>query len=497
MTFDLIDGPWIPVRAGGGVVQEVGIGEALLRAKDFTRIESASPVVTASLHRLLLAVLHRALEGPDSYLDAAAWMEAAAFPTVQIRTYLDGYRDRFDLFSDAAPFYQVAGFEKGPSPVSRLAFDLTSGTNKLLFDHTTDGDPPAWTPAEAGRSLVARQMLAVPEGAGYSPSPVGGAALVIVQGNDLHETLCLNLVAYSRAERAVDTPVWEEPPLEAAGLEKGTRPDIGHTRRYTWMSRFLRLEPESTPEGVRVRWVHYAAGFKPEPSSVPQPDAMVALRPTKGGFRHLAFRSGRTLWRDLHALLPARSEGGAPEPLVVRHAIEVLDDVGRGEEPIRTLIAGAANDQAKILLWRQESVRLPAAVEADRGMREQVEEAVEKAVEVEKALYAALARMADRLLARSGNAPDPSAVRSLVQHLGGTGPYWVSLGPVFEERVLQGMNLHDPEPFLPWKAALRDAARHALRDAQLLVGSDGWSLRAVAESDAILARKLEANKEAA
>ena len=54
--FNLIDEPWIPVLKGGRVV-EVGIGEALLRAHEFARIETPSPLEEAVLHRLLLAVL--------------------------------------------------------------------------------------------------------------------------------------------------------------------------------------------------------------------------------------------------------------------------------------------------------------------------------------------------------------------------------------------------------------------------------------------------------
>jgi len=62
--FNLIDEPWIPVRLPDGIRAELGIKDTLLRAKEITSIEDSSPLVVAALHRFLLAVLYRALEGP-------------------------------------------------------------------------------------------------------------------------------------------------------------------------------------------------------------------------------------------------------------------------------------------------------------------------------------------------------------------------------------------------------------------------------------------------
>lgn len=54
--FNLIDEQWIPVRFPDGSRAEMGIQDALLRAREIASIEDPSPLVVAALHRFLLAV---------------------------------------------------------------------------------------------------------------------------------------------------------------------------------------------------------------------------------------------------------------------------------------------------------------------------------------------------------------------------------------------------------------------------------------------------------
>jgi CRISPR system Cascade subunit CasA len=77
--FSLLEEPWIPVLREGRV-EEVGLREALLQAHNITRIETPSPLEEAALHRLLLAVLHRALMGPRRLEDVLDWWRAGRFP---------------------------------------------------------------------------------------------------------------------------------------------------------------------------------------------------------------------------------------------------------------------------------------------------------------------------------------------------------------------------------------------------------------------------------
>ena len=52
--FNLLDEGWIPCVMNTGPVEELGIRDTLLRAGRIRRISDPSPLITISLHRLLL-----------------------------------------------------------------------------------------------------------------------------------------------------------------------------------------------------------------------------------------------------------------------------------------------------------------------------------------------------------------------------------------------------------------------------------------------------------
>ena len=89
--FSLLHEPWIPVLRAGRV-EELGLEQALLKAHEIVRIETPSPLEETALHRLLLAVLHRALRGPKRAEDALGWWREGRFPDDLIRTYLSHYQ---------------------------------------------------------------------------------------------------------------------------------------------------------------------------------------------------------------------------------------------------------------------------------------------------------------------------------------------------------------------------------------------------------------------
>ncbi|HSL05101.1 MAG TPA: type I-E CRISPR-associated protein Cse1/CasA, partial [Nitrospiraceae bacterium] len=110
--FNLIDEKWIPVRFLNGSRDELGIQDTLLRAKDIAAIEDSSPLVVAALHRFLLAVLYRALEGPTD-IDQAKKLFRDGLPGEKIRAYLEKWQDRFWLFDEKFPFGQNPNVPEG------------------------------------------------------------------------------------------------------------------------------------------------------------------------------------------------------------------------------------------------------------------------------------------------------------------------------------------------------------------------------------------------
>ncbi|HEX2999566.1 MAG TPA: type I-E CRISPR-associated protein Cse1/CasA, partial [Armatimonadota bacterium] len=130
-SFNLTREPWIPcVPLKGNTVEELGIADVLCNAHQLREIHHDSPLVTVSLYRLLLAVLYRAC-GPSSFTDNEHLWRDGKFPADVIDRYLHSrWKDRFDLFNEAYPFFQTADLEmKKKDSLARLATELASGNN--------------------------------------------------------------------------------------------------------------------------------------------------------------------------------------------------------------------------------------------------------------------------------------------------------------------------------------------------------------------------------
>ena len=131
MTFDLVERPWIMVhRRADGRVEEVSIREAFARAGEFRTLLGEVPTQTFALVRMLLAILHRAVDGPVDPADWHALWRDRDLPMSDIDGYLDEYRDRFDLLSPEQPFYQVAELRPEKSQVfglTKLIADVPAG----------------------------------------------------------------------------------------------------------------------------------------------------------------------------------------------------------------------------------------------------------------------------------------------------------------------------------------------------------------------------------
>jgi len=508
LTFNLITQPWIPVREGSAL-RLVGLQEALLEAHRFTRIEDPSPLVTAALHRLLLAVLHRALEGPKDAYEAAAWF-GKGFDAEKIRAYLDRHHDRFDLFHPQSPFYQVPDFtlERSRRSWTVLAPELNSDNNKVLFDHSVTSRPRPLYPAEAARLLVANQTFALSAGKSVlchtATAPVATAALAIALGENLHQTLCLNLVSYPQSQYERDHATWEQEPLRVDDLkncEAARATPKGIVHRYTWLSRAVRLEPEEEGGETVVRWIAYASGVRYEEAAV-RPDPMVAFRPDpKDPSKQypLGFREGRALWRDFASLLPRPAS--AHSLGVVEHARNVYRALGtrfRGRG-IPVMVAGQANDQAKIELWRGEVYRLPEAILSDKDVWRFVEENLEKAEEMGKALNGAAFALAKELLSLGDRQPSNDDVNKLAQSFPHQIAYWSALEGQFADWIVRlGPDFEHQQAQLErdWLKALQHEAQQAWRLTTLAAGDDARALRAIYKSEGVLLAHIYKQKEA-
>jgi CRISPR system Cascade subunit CasA len=492
-------------------VIEVSLEDALLRAREYQGIEDASPLVTAALHRFLLAVLHRALAGPRDPEQAADWFRNG-FPAAAVRDYLARYRSRCDLFDPVAPFYQTPDFtlEESARSWTVLAAELNRDNNKVLFDHTTTIQPEPLRLGAAARLLIANQSFALQGGRSYtgytSGAPLATAATVLVQEADLHKTLCLNLPLYIQYER--DQASWEKTPLAIAALKNGDAPPrapVGRVDRYTWPTRAIRLHPEERDGTMVVTRISYAAGVRcDDPSAIPDP--LVAYRrDQKDPARRFprGFSEGRALWRDFHALLPApnNQDGAAVLDYAGRLYEELALDDGEMPQVVQVLVLGQVNDQALIKFWRAERYQLPARLLGNPDLHDLIQTCLHRADETWQQLNGAARALARRLLTRGDRQPHKDDVRHLAESFPHGTAYWSVLEEAFGA-WLAGLGpdavSRTREQERAWLAVVDRQARRAWELTARAAGDDAQALRAIFASEGLLFAYLaKQRKEAA
>ena len=390
-SFNLVDEPWIPCIDTHGTVVHLGVFEALSRAHEFKELRDESPLVTVTLHRLLLAVLHRVVDGPKTPAEWQRLWQAGAgrFDPAKLEAYLrraDIY-PRFDLFDPTHPFYQTGNLPLGEpdkkndgrpkfvKPIWQMAHELAYSDSMNLFAHYTEGDWQTRPAAEAARWLVAFQAFALgglittEEGKKTQDGSADAghlvkSAVVLARGETLFQTLALNLVHYSiddeepfafkaKEERAA----WES----NAPVQPADRPFRGYLDLLTWQSRRVKLVPDVHVDGelLGVCGVVAMKGWQLPGFDSFNRETMVAFQVPKDrrAPSPFGFRVSKALWRDGHALLRHAAESSPPKTLLW---IADLKDSGRVDlGAFRLEVYGMASSQAKVHLWRHESLSIP------------------------------------------------------------------------------------------------------------------------------------------
>jgi CRISPR system Cascade subunit CasA len=472
----------------------------LVRAHEIREIAHGSPLVTISLHRMLLAVLYRALAGPASTEEWAELWQVGRWKADAIQTYLKSQRSRFDLFDPVHPFYQVPQIPdaSGLLPISVLAHELASGNNATLFDHNVNTNPASMLPAEAARYLVAMQAYAIGGGVAspfnFTGGPLTPGLSMLVQGDNLFETLALNLIPYRRDVpvrwTGDDRPAWEQESRRQP--DKAGTPPLGYLDLLTWQSRRFHLIPEGDPPVIRwcrrQQYLRLAEDIR---------DPFKHYRQSKEkGWLPLPLRSERAVWRDSAVLFQHTVERRSHQHTVYPpRQFEMLAEVRTDQEadlaPAYRLAAfGVATEPGKagsLLLWRQERLPLPLAYLQDADLVLELGIALEAAEKAGEVLRASVRVLAQNLL------PPGSDVSALVRSLGTEQRYWWRLEEPSARLIAQlpddatidadGSPHVEGRVRTTWVNEVQSAAREALGEATRDVSGTGAGLRAVAHAD--------------
>ncbi len=486
--FNLIDEKWIPVRFLDGSRDELGISAALLRSREIAAIEDPSPLVVAALHRFLLAVLYRALEGPTDIEQAKALFKSG-LPGGKITAYLDEWRDRFWLFDDKYPFGQIPTFDpKAWRAWTALAAEHNADNAKVLFDHIDVGAPGNISEGAATCWLLATQTFSVSCGkselshTGTAPSATSVMALPL--GRDLQDTLLFSLVPQNRAVSESDCPLWERKPESVESLKSGAERAVsGLADRYTWRTRSIRLDVN---DSGFISKLAFASGVGN--TSGDQIDPMLGYRiDEKIGKLPMQFRD-KGFWRDFDSLLPDESHLA---PQVIEHTA-ALTRSNRERFPGSVLILGQANNKAKIEYWRMERFALPAALAGDRFIRTEIRQLLSDAEDAQKSLWLACRSFARDTLSRGSREPAGKDISAFVDQMPVNPWYWSTLETCFHS-MLEDYTIDIDQDTIrcKWLFHIRDAIRSAWEQQVTAVSTgDAWAIRALVKAEKPVRRKL-------
>lgn len=358
--FNLLDEPWIIALSPDGREDTFSIIDIFEQAPRLSVIGGEVPTQAFAITRVLLAFLHRAIEGPADQDEWARHWHARELPMDAIRRYADRVRHRLDLFDDEAPFFQIPGLRTAKGEVSGLEkivadvpngeplFTTRSATNLRRMDaaeaarwlvHAHAFDPSGIKSGALGDAKV-KNGKGYPIGTGWS-GQLGG---VLAEGTNLRETLLLNLVPWDVATYVhiggdADLPPWERDPDTAAWFED--RPPRGAIDLYTWQTRRVRL----VGDRGGVTGVVLANGDRIQPQNRHGVDPHTAWRhskPQSAKFKSVVYMPQthdptRSVWRGIGALLPSvspRNGGKDAQRYLAPGILKCVSDlVGEGHLP--------------------------------------------------------------------------------------------------------------------------------------------------------------------
>ncbi|MHA6802944.1 type I-E CRISPR-associated protein Cse1/CasA [Salinifilum ghardaiensis] len=517
-TFDLLTEPWLPVVTCDGKTDEVSLREAFTRAHELRWLEGESPVVTAALHRMLLAFAHRCYGPKDDAAWERLWKASSLHENEQdeqaFEEYVERFSDRFDLFHPERPFMQAPGLrEKAPGSVSQLLPHRATGNNATLFDHTTSDEHVAISPAQAARWLVTLQ--AFDAGGMKTPyrtdksSEAGLAnrfATTLVEGSTLHETLVLNMplyhpdAGYPEPSFPEDCPVWELDDPPGPEPDQQGRAPYGWTDVLTWPSRRVLLHPTRTEQGLRVDGAVITPGTRLR-TELPKSELMAAFRyrtkkrgkniVKEGPAQPVVLEELRGVWRHARELLLGDGEDAHRErPRTLAHLAERAGDELLSRESVYTLrvFGQQLNSQGgAVHAWQQETLPAPVALLRADPRNDAVGELLGLAVGLADDVGDALKRLErDCTAALSGE--NPSQRRLLAQW------YWPRLSEPFADLLRasgRALNLDDRgqrqralfDALDQWREDVRRTAKKAAdRWAGNVPRGDARHLQALAQS---------------
>lgn len=308
--FNLLEEPWIVVMTDNkGSTRKVSLIEVFTKAHEFKRLAGDTPAQDFAILRFLLAIMHTVFSRLDSEGREYEWLELdhkfrqisdvdeedeeeysqALYETWKnlwglsklpplIVEYLEKWSDRFNLYDEEYPFYQVTEKDLqskkvvktgsiNPKLMNRL---ISESNNKIeLFSPASESFKNNLDNSELARWLIAFQgYTGTGDKAKFPGMKVSaskgwllGIGGVYLSGKSLKETLLLNMKALDSPK--AQKPVWEKDIDHTISDLLHKQPD-NLSELYTNWSRLIKIENRANESEIAKIEVVQLPGINPQ-----------------------------------------------------------------------------------------------------------------------------------------------------------------------------------------------------------------------------------------
>lgn len=509
MSFNLIQECWIPVVSHDWQRQEVSLVELFQTWTTLREIQADNPPTTLALYRFLLAILHRAYQGPR---DESHWQQIRDDNGKKAIAYLHKNKDCFDLLHSERPFMQDASLNLEMAAEIYQAYVVHGNNTSTVFCHEHQ-----WSGASLPISTAARLVLRLhlfdvggrKTGSSISAGviPTMDAANVLVRGKTLQETLLLNLMHYNPQQgvpsvvNGDDLPAWER-----AQKPTAERIPAGYIDYLTYQWRRVRLFCEN---GQAVKVAFHGGDRLPKEISPTAWECGIAYIKNKKGMFTVRLNLSRSLWRDSAAFLQSSEAGNCPR---IIDWLAVLQDEDLIDDRLKLQVLGLNVDNAKPLGWTSEQFSAPIAYLKERPLWEALVDALRVAEEHQQ-VFRAFQGSPYHALAKALNHPDAG---SFAKSLDGESRYWATLDREFQpllvklaaDKTINGNGTAYGNQVLPeWQKTVQSAAKQAFTESiasirnyqarAMALRSLDYQLRKLRSEDSGQASKAKKTKKAA
>jgi len=313
-SFNALKEPWIPVELTDGNTEHMCILGTLKNAHRIRRICAASPLVSYSIQRILIAFLIDAFR-PDFISDISDLVAEGHFSEAVIDAYViacnkDG--ERFDLFDEKHPFLQSPldnEVKQGDKTIAaKLFLELPVGNNHTHFWHKLE-DSYSFSPAECLQALCTFTAFATNEGKSRFYSINGMPPIYFLyEGKNLFETLAGSMVCrIEHLELSLDEPpvIWRSN-VKIPVTGKIAKVSLLHG--LTSAPRRVTLIPIKTENRIEIRDIYFARGWDYKELTNWTDPHVVYYYNNKKERVNLKAKKSRAVWRDMGRILDTNTD---------------------------------------------------------------------------------------------------------------------------------------------------------------------------------------------